>query len=353
MSAEIRCLVVGADSALAATVATAADAQPGMVCAGVAEPGAALAGLRPACDVVIVCDGGGIAAVDSAPAMIAAFAGIPVVLATAAIAVESYQAALAAGARGLVGLPPDQERLGIVVAAAAERGREASSGRPAGRAVAVCGVKGGCGCSALATELVRAARGLLVDLAGGFDDAAQRLGCAPLRGLGDVAALDGTLGADSVRALAATHPAGYRLIARAAGVAAAEAPSPALARALVRESRAVAALTGFDLGVPVGEAAVAVALGADAVLLVTTPDSAAVACAARAALHLEQQGMPPASLSLVVNRWTRGGELSLRGIERAAGVPVIAAIREGDLAAGARTRRRSSVTELVERLVQP
>jgi pilus assembly protein CpaE len=303
--------------------------------------------------VVIVCDGGGIAAVESAPTMIAAFAGIPVVLATAAIAVESYQAALSAGARGLIGLPPDQERLGVVVAAAAERGREASAGRPAGRAVAVCGVKGGCGCSALATELVRAARGLLVDLAGGFDDAAQRLGCAPLRGLGDVAALDGSLGADSVRALAATHPAGYRLIARSADVVAEEAPSPALARALVRESRAVAALTAFDLGVPVGEAAVAVALGADAVLLVTTPDTAAVACAARAALHLEQQGMPPASLALVVNRWTRGGELSLRGIERAAGLPVIAALREGDLAAGARPRRRSSVTELVERLVQP
>jgi MinD superfamily P-loop ATPase len=168
-----------------------------------------------------------------------------------------------------------------------------------------------------------------------------------------VAALDGNLGADSVRALAATHPAGYRLIARAVDVAAAEAPSPALARALVRESRAVASLTAFDVGVPVGEAAVAVALGADAALLVTTPDPAAVACAARAALHLEQQGMPPASLSLVVNRWARGGELSLRGIERAAGVPVIAALREGDLAAGAQPRRRSSVTELVERLVQP
>src|SRR5262249_22691294 len=110
MSAEIRCLVVGADAGMAATVAAVADALPGMACAGVADPSAALAGLRPACDVVIVCDGGGIGAIDSAPAMIAAFSGVPVVLATAATAVESYQAALAAGARGLVGLPPDPER---------------------------------------------------------------------------------------------------------------------------------------------------------------------------------------------------------------------------------------------------
>ena len=301
---------------------------------------------------MIICDGGGTGAVDSAPAMIAAFAGVPVVLATSATAVESYQAALAAGARGLIGLPPDPERMGSVVAAAAERGREASTGRPAGRAVAVCGVKGGCGCSAIATELVRAAHGLLVDLAGGFDDAAQRLGCAPLRGLGDVAALDGSLGADSLRALAATHPAGYRLIARSADAVAGAAPSPALARALVRESRAVSPFTAFDIGVPVGEAAVAVALGADAVLLVTTSEPAAVACAARVALHLEQQGMPAASLGLVVNRWARGGELSLRGIERAAGLPVIAAVRKGELVPGARLRRRSSVAELVERLVQ-
>jgi pilus assembly protein CpaE len=351
MSADIRCLVVGADTAPAAAVAAAVGTLPGLVCAGVADPGAALAGLRPACDVVIVCDGGGIGAVDSAPAMIAAFSGIPVVLATAATTVEGYQAALAAGARGLIGLPPDHERLAAVVAAATEGTGNASAGRPAGRAVAVCGVKGGCGCSALATELAQAARGLLVDLAGGFDDAARRLGCAPLRGLGDVAALDGSLGADSVRALPATHPAGYRLIARSGDVVG-EGPSPALARALVRESRAVAPMTAFDLGVPVGEAAVAVALGADSVLLVSTPDPAAVACAARVASHLEQHGMPAGALGLVVNRWSRGGDLSLRGIERAAGVPVIVALREGELLPGARPRRRSSVSELVERLVQ-
>ena len=38
MSADVRCLVVGADAGLAATVASAADALPGMTCAGVADP---------------------------------------------------------------------------------------------------------------------------------------------------------------------------------------------------------------------------------------------------------------------------------------------------------------------------
>ena len=183
-----------------------------------------------------------------------------------------------------------------------------------------------------------------------FDDDAQRLGCVPQRGLGDIAALEDSLGADSLRAIAAGHVDGYRLVARSAGALALELPTPALARALVRESRAVAALTAFDLGVPTDQAALAAALGADRVLLVTTPDSPAVGCATVAVDWMVQRGLPAGSIRLVVNRWARGGELSLRGIELAVGVPVAAAFREGDLDAGSRRRRRSAVTDLLEQL---
>ena len=83
----------------------------------------------------------------------------------------------------------------------------------AGRAVAVCGAKGGTGASTTALELARAAGGLLVDMAFGFDDAASRLGCSPRRTLADLVPLSGELGSDAVRSVASPHPGGMSLIA--------------------------------------------------------------------------------------------------------------------------------------------
>ena len=241
-------------------------------------------------------------------------------------------------------LPPDPDRLAALITTAAG-GREQVRPQTAGRAVAVCAGKGGSGCSLLATGLAQAAAGMLVDLAAGHDDAAERLGCLPGRTLDDAAPLDGDLGAEALRGLSSMHPDGWRLVARPADPA---AISPQLARALVRESRAIASLTAFDLGVAASESTAAVAVSCDRALLVTEPDRRAVACAARAAAWLEHRGMPAGSLGLVVNRWRRGGDLSLRGIERAAGLPILAAVRDGGLAHG--DRRSSALAELLRGL---
>jgi pilus assembly protein CpaE len=216
--------------------------------------------------------------------------------------------------------------------------------------VAICGAKGGCGVSALATSVARTGRGLLIDMAGGFDDAAQRLGCAPRRSLADVAGLDDALSADALRSLVCTHPDGMQLVARSADPGASEMVSPELAQALVRESRAVAALTLTDLGVATGEHTLAVAVSADRSLLVATPHPAVVDCAARAASWLDRRGVPGGSVGLVVNRWSRGGEMSLRGIERAVGVPVVAVVREGVLP-GSEGRPHPALEELLGELV--
>jgi hypothetical protein len=56
-----------------------------------------------------------------------------------------------------------------------------------------------------------------------------------------------------------------------------------------------------------------------------------VGCAPRPAQWLDRRGVPGGSVGLVVNRWSRGGEMSLRGIERAVGVPVVSVVREGVL----------------------
>jgi pilus assembly protein CpaF len=322
---ERRCLIVGLDAAVTASLARVLSATPGVACAGILEPAATVSGLAPACDAVLLCDGGGATAVELAAAVISALPHVPVLLMMGEADIAEYQAALAVGARGVLTLPPDPEHLTALIANAAG-GREHQQPQTAGRAIAVCASKGGTGCSLLAAGLAQAAAGMLVDLAAGYDNAAERLGCLPGRTLDDASRLDGGLGAEALRALSSTHPDGWRLVARPADPA---GISPELGRALVRESRAVAPLTAFDLGIAASEPAAAVAVSCDRALLVTTPDGRAVGCAARAAAWLEQRGMPSGSLGLVVNRWRRGGDLSLRGIERAVGLPILAAVREG------------------------
>jgi pilus assembly protein CpaE len=181
--------------------------------------------------------------------------------------------------------------------------------------------------------LASSAEGLLVDLAGGFDDAASRLRCEPRRTLADLAGLEDALGPDALRSLMCRHPTGLGLVARVAASDAAAVVSPELARALVRECRRAAALAVFDLGVASGDVAAAVAPAAARVLIVTTPDQLAVTCAARTAGWLDRAGVPGSALFLVVNRWLKWEDLTLRGIERRVGVPIAAVVRDGDLAA--------------------
>src|SRR5262249_16905296 len=157
------------------------------------------------------------------------------------------------------------------VTGAAGHRAEPASRTEAGRVVAVCSAKGGGGASALATEMAHAGRGLLVDLAEGYDDAALRLGCSARRSLSDVAGLEARLSGDALRSLVCPHPSGMQLVARGSDM---EAVTIALLRALVREARAVAGLTLVDLGVVTSEAALAVTLSADRAILVTTPQPA-------------------------------------------------------------------------------
>jgi hypothetical protein len=53
---------------------------------------------------------------------------------------------------------------------------------------------------------------------------------------------------------------------------------------------------------------------------------------------------------LVVNRWSRGGEMSLRGIERAVGIPVVSVVREGMLT-DSEGRPHPALEELLGELV--
>jgi hypothetical protein len=69
VSVERRCLLIGADAAVTASVAATIHTAPGLSVAGVLEPAAALSGVRPASDAVLVCDGPGQPALEVARAL--------------------------------------------------------------------------------------------------------------------------------------------------------------------------------------------------------------------------------------------------------------------------------------------
>ena len=94
---ERRCLIVGRDAAVTASLARVLSAAPGVACAGIVEPAAAMSGLAPASDVVLLCDGGGATAVELAAAVIGALPHAPVLLMMGEADIAEYQAALAVG----------------------------------------------------------------------------------------------------------------------------------------------------------------------------------------------------------------------------------------------------------------
>src|SRR5262249_60699140 len=132
------------------------------------EPAAALWGVRPACDAVLVCDGAGQSALEIGNALIRAGAEPPVILLSRAADAATFRAALALGARGLLALPPDPHELrAAVLDASAARAERGAATRQSGRAVVICAAKGGSGASSVALSLAVAALGMLVALARG------------------------------------------------------------------------------------------------------------------------------------------------------------------------------------------
>jgi MinD-like ATPase involved in chromosome partitioning or flagellar assembly len=296
----------------------------------VLDPSAALSGIAPESDVMLVCDGAGQPALAIARSLLAGGPGLPVVLASRHADLAAHRAAMAAGARGLVELPADAALLARTVAEAGQSGGAPGVAAEAGRVVAVCASRGGAGASSIAVALAGAAGALLVDLAPGFDDAAARLGCTPGRTIADLAVLGGGIGSEAIAQVASQHPSGMRLVAAPPDPDAFALVPPDLGSTLVRAARGAAPLSLMDIGVPVGELAGRAAAAADRILIVTTPDVRSVACAASLVAWLDRRGVSAAGVSLVVNRWRRSSELSLRGIERSVSLPIACAVRNDD-----------------------
>ena len=93
----------------------------------------------------------------------------------------------------------------------------------------------------------------------------------------------------------------------------------------MRELR-TAAPAVIDAGCAAFPASREVAVAADRTLIVVTPDAYAAAAGRELVTALVRSGASTDAIAVVVNRWSRRSELSLRGIARTVGAPVAAAV---------------------------
>ena len=326
MSAEYitRCVVIAADRGAGALIRELLDRLPGVELCAVLDPQQVVSGRVPVCDVALVCEDGASGSSRRTAEAAVALPGPGIVTICAAATIDTYREALAAGARGLVAGPPTREALADAIAGAARAARTVE--RPAGRVVAVCGAKGGSGATAVAVGLAVSAGALLVDLADGRAQLAELLGCRSDATVGRLAQAGPDLD-QALESVISTHRSELRMIA-GGGHELLELLPDGLTSALVRSLRRAHHLAVVDAGRGLARASAEAVAGADAVLLVTTPDAQSAAAARAQVVALERAGVAASALGLLVNRWQRRAELSVRALQRACGAPVVCVLPE-------------------------
>jgi pilus assembly protein CpaE len=319
----VRCLVVAADPALGAEMAALADDLPSVQLVSVVAPLRAVSGRLPPCDVALLAD----PAVGEAPGLrqLVAGCGRPAVVLTRSAGVDVYRRALAAGARAVLPLPAVPSGLvdALVEATAGDVVSTAAT-RSEGRVVAVAGAKGGAGTTSIALALALLGGALLVDLSGARAGLAALLGCRVERSVADLAHVGEGLAA-AIATAAVEHPCGLRLVPGPPGPEIAGTLPTGFAAALVRELRTNAPAL-VDAGCAAFTASREVAIATDRALVVVTPDAYAAAAGRELVTTLTRSGASSDTIAVVVNRWSRRSELSLRSIARTVGAPVAAAV---------------------------
>ncbi|MFH1035584.1 MAG: P-loop NTPase [Pseudomonadota bacterium] len=203
-------------------------------------------------------------------------------------------------------------------------------GQPAGRIIAVAGVKGGVGGSHLVVNLAWALsqgqgqRVALMDLDLGGGDLALLLDLEPARDLTDVVNEFNRLDAVLMDSLLTEVAPGLRLLAAPGDPVAAETVGPEhLGRALdhLADAHAVVLL---DLSSHLDEVSLLALERAHQVLLVVEPTVVGLKSARRLQLLHERLGIAPAKVSLVVNRDGARGCIERAEVTRVLGREVLA-----------------------------
>ncbi|MFJ8945617.1 CpaE family protein [Streptomyces sp. NPDC102395] len=266
------------------------------------------------------------------------FPAVGVVLVTTDASPGLFQAAMDAGARGLVTLPLSYEELASRVQSVAQwsvgvrrhlgHGGDVFTG-VGGTVVTVSGAKGGVGATLLAVQLALAAQAsgrptALVDMDLQTGDVASYLDVQFRRSVVDLAAI-----ADiSPRILAEAvfrHDSGVALLLAPGEGERGEEVTDRAARQIVGALRSRYEVVVVDCGAQLAGAGAAAVEMADRALLVTTPDVVAVRGAKRAVRMWDRLQIRKAEeTTVVVNRHGRGTEIQPALIQRITGTAVAA-----------------------------
>ncbi len=193
------------------------------------------------------------------------------------------------------------------------------------RMLAVLGAKGGCGttlvAASLAAELAVEQAVCVLDLDFGKGDLAGCIDLWPGRTLHDLLGEPGRLDADVMRGTAVTHKGGFSVLAQPHDLSKVILPSAEEIKPVLHLARQCWTVVITDCGARADEVALAAALAADEVILLTTPHVSALRDAGRKIELLQRLELPKNKIRLVVNMRGKGG-ISATAIAEQLGLPV-------------------------------
>lgn len=246
---------------------------------------------------------------------------------------ERIRAAMRAGYREYVVLPEDADLLRKAVH---ESAFGVKDDEEQGEVIALVGSKGGAGVSFLtvhlAAELSPVHRVCVVDMDFSMGDIAAFLDLQPTKSIYDLLhnldRLDQRFLAGSVL----VHPSKVHVLPQPTElVDREEIHGDDILRVLTATAQAYQYVL-VDCGGRIDETTLTATSVSDLVVIVTTPDVVAVKNAWRRLKMMERLGVPKDTIRLVVNKWPKSSELSIKDIESNLEIPVAATI-SADVAA--------------------
>lgn len=238
------------------------------------------------------------------------------------------RAAMRAGYREYVVLPDDSDLLRHAVHEALYSSSEPDEDR--GEVIAICGAKGGTGCTSLtinlAAELCPIHRVLAIDLNFSMGDVASFLDLKPNRNIADLLRelerLDERVLAGSV----AVHPSKVHVLAQPNEIDEHEEVRGDSVLRLLQICAESYQYCMIDCGTALDEATLTTITVADMVMLVSTPDVPSIKNAWRRLQLFERIGIEKSRIRLVINREEKKSQLTVSDIESNLGIRVAARV---------------------------